>query len=51
MVLVGTARTFREQVEQLVEDAALDGITFPVQSPDHAGCIAAALHGLGRLEP
>ena len=50
MVLVGTARTFREQVERLRDKAALDGITFPVQSPDHAGRIAAALEGLGSLE-
>jgi hypothetical protein len=50
MVLVGTARACRDAVEQLVEEAALDGITFPVSSPDHAGRLAAALHGLGRLD-
>jgi alkanesulfonate monooxygenase SsuD/methylene tetrahydromethanopterin reductase-like flavin-dependent oxidoreductase (luciferase family) len=50
MVLVGTARAFRDTVERLRDDAALDGITFPVPSPAHAERIAAALHGLGRLE-
>ncbi len=43
MCLVGTGTAIREAVLQLAEDAGLQGIWFPTQTPDHAMRLARAL--------
>ncbi len=49
MCLVGTGPVIRDAVIRLAEDAGLQGIWFPTQTPDHALRLARALNGMGSL--